>query len=481
MRRYDLAVIGAGAGGLVAALTAGRLGARVALIERGRVGGDCTWTGCVPSKTLIASARRVHAIRTAGELGIEAGDPTVDFPAVMARVHSTIDRIAETEVTDLDEAGVELIRGSARFTGPGELHVDGRGTLRWRKAIIATGSTALVPPIDGLDTVDPLTNETIFQLSELPPRLTVVGGGAIGLELGQAFARLGSEVTIIEQADRVASREDADASVVVRRALEADGVTIHTSATAERFTSSSGDGAGTVHASTADGAEIDVEFDRVVITIGRKPVTDGLDVSVAGVETDSGAVVVDERLRTANPHVYAAGDCIAKLQFTHVAGYHGAIAATNALLRLPTKVDHDPIPWATFTEPEMAQVGLTEQAAREAHDDVVVYRHDLADSDRAITEGAEAGFAKVVTTGRGRTIVGATVVGPTAGETIAELALAMREGKSATAMASVVHAYPTFSEAVPQAALGALSEKAPLARRILRPVLAGLRVIDRPR
>lgn len=477
-RRYDLVVIGAGTTGLVASQLAATLGARVAVMERGRVGGECLHTGCVPSKALLAAAERAHAVRTADRLGIQAGEPRVDFTAVMNHVREAI-AAAGTEDTPehLRGMGVEVFESEARFAGPGELEVAGR-TLRFRSALIATGSSPAMPVIDGLPEAGPLTNETVFDLDEMPARLVVIGGGPSGCELGQAFARLGSEVTLVEAGNRLLPREEPESSRLLEDVLGEEGVRVRTSATIERIES----GAGATRVMLAE-SEV-VEADAILVTVGRRVNTEALRLDRVGVSTGpSGAVEVDRHLRTTGARVFAAGDVTGKLELTHFAAYQALVAVANALFGLRRTVETAWIPWATFTDPEIAHAGMTEAEARaRLGESVEIYEHEYARNDRAIAAGGTRGFVKLVADRRGR-LLGASIAGPAAGETIVEAARLIRDGKKVGDLSQMVHVYPTYSEGPARAAdqIWARRYLTPTTRRVLRPVLALLRLADSPR
>ncbi|HKJ36674.1 MAG TPA: FAD-dependent oxidoreductase [Solirubrobacterales bacterium] len=476
-KRYDLVAIGGGTAGLVATLTATGLGARTALIERDRTGGDCLWTGCVPSKALLASAARAHAIRTADRFGIRASEPEVDFGAVMRRVHEVIEAAGERDTPEyLRSEGVDLIEGEGRFTGPGRISAGGR-EISFRTALIGTGSRPAMPPLPGIEAVEPLTSESVFELAELPERLAVLGGGPIGCELSQAFARLGSRVTLVESEGRLLPREEPFAGELLAKVLRNEGVDVRTRVAAAGVEPDGQGGSLRV----ADGN--DVPFDRILVATGRTPVTDGLGLDAVGVETDRrGAIVVDDRLRTTGDRIFAAGDVAGELRFTHVAGYHALVAMANGLFRARRKVERDWTPWATFTDPEVAHVGLTEEEARSRHgDSVEVYEHDYANLDRALTSG-DPGSVKLVAGRRGR-LLGATIVGPAAGESIAEAARLVRDRRKVADLSQMIHAYPTFTEGAARAADDYWRRRymTPGARRWFRPLLAALRRIDHPR
>lgn len=480
LRRYDLVVLGGGTAGLIASTTAASLGARVVLVEEAeQPGGDCLFTGCVPSKSLIASAALAHRMRTADRLGLAPAEPGVDFARVMQRTREVIERAgARDTAAALQSQGVEVVRATGRFVRAGIVQA-GERTLAYRAALIATGSRPAMAPIPGLaDAEAVVTNETVWNLRELPRRLAVLGGGPVGVELAQAFARLGSTVAVVEAESELLPREDPEAGRFVAELLEAEGIAVHRGTAAERVEPITG-GAGVLVAGRSR-----VEFDRVLVAVGRVPRTGGLGLKDVGVELDgAGAVRVDARLRTTGDRIWAAGDVTGALYFTHVAGYHGLVGAANALFRARRSVDHSAIPWVTFTDPELARVGLTEPQARERLGaDPLVFRHDYADSDRALTAGEARGFAKLVCDRRGR-LLGATIVAPAAGESIAEVARLVRERRKVADLSQQVHAYPTFTEGPARAADGWWRHKYLNARgrRRLAPLLALLRAIDRPR
>ncbi len=481
--RYDLVAIGGGTAALIASQIAAGVGARVALVESApQPGGDCLFTGCVPSKALLASARRAHEMRTANRLGLEAVEPRVPFDRVMDRVQSVIDEAGRPDRPEtLAAMGIEVIRGRGRFLAPGRLTAGGR-ELRYRAAVIATGSRPALPGIPGLAEAEPLTNETVFALRRRPERLAVLGGGPVGVELGQAFARLGTRVELFEAAATLLPREEPDVGRFLASLLSAEGVAVHAGRSVTRVDRGP-DGATRVH--FRNGQEEDaVECDRVLVALGRVPATENLGLEAVGVKlTDSGAVRVDSRLKTTGDRIYAAGDVIGDLYFTHVAAYHGLVAAANALFRARQAIDHSAVPWVTFTDPEVARVGLTEdQARKRLTSSPAVFSYDYATSDRALTAGEAHGFVKLVSDRRGR-LLGATLVGPAAGESIAEVARLVRDGKRVKDLSQTVHAYPTFTEAPARAADDWWRRRymTPATRRLVRPILALLRTLDRPR
>lgn len=479
MPRYDLVVLGGGAAGLVAARLCASLGGRVALVEAaGQPGGDCLFSGCVPSKSMIASAKLAHSMRTADRLGLDPVQPQIDFARVMERVQDVIARAgAPDSAAALRVDGVEVVHATGRFARPGIVCAGGR-ELVYRGALIATGSLATVPPIAGLADAGALTNETVWDIRELPARLVVLGGGPVGVELAQAFARLGSRVAIVEAEPELLPREDPEAGRFVAATLEREGIAVHRGARAARV-ESSGDGSGVLVAGTAR-----IEFDRVLVALGRTPRIEGLGLQDVGVAlTDTGAVRVDDQMRTTGDRIWAAGDVTGQLYLTHVAAYHAIVATANALFHARQRVDHAMIPWATFTDPEVARVGLTQAQARERlGTEPLVFRYDYATSDRALTAAEALGFVKLVSDRRGR-LLGATIVGPAAGESIAEVARLAREGKSLASLSQQVHAYPTFAEGPARAADQWWTHKYlnQRGRSLLKPLLALLRAIDHPR
>ncbi len=459
---WDLVVVGGGTAGLVAAQTAAGLGASVLMLERERTGGDCLWTGCVPSKALLAAAHCAADARTAGRYGVHVGDVQVDFAAVMRHVHQAIAAVEPKDSpVKVRMSGVRVAQGEAVFTGEDRVSFTPAGaagsqTVRFRHCVIATGSAPSMPGIPGLSDVDPLTSETVWRLTELPARLVVIGGGSIGCELGQAFARLGSQVTIVESAERLLSPEDARSAKFVHDALVRDGVRVLTGASLERFEpiGPSGHSGGRAH--LGDGTEL--AFDAVLVATGRTPRTKGLGLASARVASDErGHVEVDGHLQTSNPRIYAAGDVTPNPKFTHVAGVHGSLAGSNAVLGIPRSIDAAAPPRVTFTQPELAAFGVTPaQAADDDSMTVRVITHD--EVDRAVAERRTDGLTQVVLDKRGK-IVGASIVSPRAGESLAELVLAAKGGLGAQDVAGVIHSYPTFNDGVWDASIAQLRDK----------------------
>lgn len=448
---FDLVVLGGGTGGLVSSFVAAGIGARVVLIERAKTGGDCLWTGCVPSKSLISAGRLAHRMRNADAVGLAPVQPHVDFPRVMRRVHAAIATIEPHDSPErLRAQGVEVFHGQGRFLDSRTLEVGDR-RLTFRSAIVATGSAPRPVPLTGAVEAEILTTESFWGLSELPRRLVILGGGPIGCELGQAMRRLGSEVVIVQHADRLLAKEEPTASALIESRLRAEGVDIRLGAKATEVRGSVADGRQLL-VEMPDGNVETIAFDQLLNATGRTPRTSGIGLEHAGVATDDhGAVIVEETLQTSAGNVYAAGDVTARLPFTHVAAHHARVATVNALLGTRRKVD-ETIPWVTFTDPEVARVGLTEADARERWGSrAVVARSDYASLDRAVTEGERYGFALLVGDPQGR-LVGATVAAPAGGEAIAELAARVAVGDRFGAVSNAVHAYPTFAEGPSRAA-----------------------------
>lgn len=450
--RYNLIVIGGGSAGLVATVGAASLGAKVALIEKGYLGGDCLHTGCVPSKAVIRSGQAMAAVRDAGRYGINVpGSVSVDFAKVMERMRGVRAEIAPHDsakrFTDL---GVDVYFGEARFTEANTLEIGGQ-TLVFSKALIATGSHAHVIPFEGLAEAEYLTNESVFNLTEQPERLAVIGGGPIGAELAQTFQRLGTAVTLIDIADHILPREDADAAELVRKSLECDGVTFLLGTQTQRIATENGE---KVIYYKKDGLAESVAVDEILVAVGRRPNVDGLNLEAAGVEYDAKTgVKVNDYLQTSNPAIYAAGDVALEYQFTHVAGHSAAIVVQNALFPAPKRKYSDLIiPWVTYTDPEVAHVGIYPSEAAEQGLEIDTYYQPMGRNDRAVAEGETEGFVKIhVKKGTGK-ILGATIVNKHAGEMINEITLAMKHDLGLGALAALVHPYPTQAEAISKAA-----------------------------
>ena len=449
----DVCIVGAGSAGLLTAAGAAQLGAATVLIERGKMGGDCLNYGCVPSKALLAAAKTAATCRGAARFGIMAGEPDIDFPAVMRHVHEVIATIAPNDsAARFEGLGATVIHATARFTGPREIAVSGAGAgarrIRARRFVVATGSAPAAPPIPGLDQVPYLTNETIFENTRLPDHLIVIGGGPIGMEMAQAHVRLGARVTVLEAA-QILAKDDPELAVLLRDRLLGEGVAIREQARIARIERTA-DGIAAILAGPA--GEERIAGSHLLVAAGRRPNVAALDLEKAGIAHGKQGITVDARLRTTNRRVYAIGDVAGGPQFTHVAGYHAGIVLRNALFRIPAKVDYTALPWVTYTEPELAHVGLAEAAARERHGgDIAILRSSFHENDRAQTERATHGLVKVVTRKNGR-ILGASILGPQAGELIHPWVLAIGQRLKIKAMAAMIAPYPTLGEAGKRAA-----------------------------
>ncbi|HVF88268.1 MAG TPA: FAD-dependent oxidoreductase [Pyrinomonadaceae bacterium] len=469
MTGYDLIVIGGGSAGLVAAVGAAELGARVCLVEKRALGGDCLYTGCVPSKTLIRSARFAAEVRRAEDFGfapIEWQLKEPGFASVTDRVQRVIKIIEEHDAPErFRRMGVDIIFGTPRFTSPDELEVgEEKGNesntrvLRARRFCIATGSRPSAPPVEGLKETGFLTNEEVFHLKKLPRSLVVLGAGPVGLELAQCFARFGSRVTVVEMAERVLPKEDEEVSAALRDFLRIEGLEIllRTKAVGARRD----DDGQKVLTIEDDGGRRELRAEEILVATGRAPNVEGLNLEAIGVRHDARRIVTDSYLRTARAHIFAAGDVTGNYPFTHMAAYEAALVVRNALFFWPLmkKTNFRVVPWATYTDPEVARVGLTEAEAREKYGDgkVRVYRSTFDENDRAQAEGETRGFAKLVCVGRKGEIVGAHIVGAHAGELIHEVVLAMKERLSASALGGMIHVYPTLTQVTQRAGLDAV-------------------------
>ncbi|OGP35019.1 MAG: mercuric reductase [Deltaproteobacteria bacterium GWC2_65_14] len=446
--RYNLVVIGAGTAGLVTAAGAAGLGAKVALIEREFMGGDCLNVGCVPSKGVIRPARAIHGARTAGKFGVGGTEQlTIDFGKAMERMrrirakisgHDSVRRFSET-------LGIDVFLGEGRFAGPDVVEVDG-ARLRFARAAICTGARAAAPPIPGIEEVGYLTNETVFSLTELPPRIAVIGAGPIGSELSQSFCRMGSRVTLVEMGPHILSREDPDAAAVVQDALLSDGVNLLLNAKVVRVGKEGPDKI--VHVEQG-GEPLQVRVDEILVGIGRAPNVDGLNLESVGIAYDPRrGVLVDDRLRTSNPRVFAAGDICFPYKFTHTADALARILIANALFLGRQKSSALVVPWCTYTDPEIAHVGMYEKDATTRGIPVTTMTVPLSDVDRALLDGETEGFARVHLRKGSDTILGATIVAGHAGDMINEFSLAMAAGLGLSAIGKTIHPYPTQGEVV---------------------------------
>jgi len=448
MERYNIIVIGAGSGGLVVAAGAAGLGARVALIEKHKMGGDCLNYGCVPSKAFIKVGKTAHAVRTADRFAIHTGLDTLppqDLKAAMDYVRKTQAHLAPHDsVERFTGLGVEVKLGSGRLRSAHEVEIEGTGETIWgRHIVISTGSRAFVPPIPGLQDAGYLTNETVFQATELPRRLMVIGGGPIGIEIGQSFRRLGSEVTVVHDLAHIVPKEDEDVAEALARRFRSEGIRIVDLikvAGVERK-----DGEKHVTVTTETGSETHV-VDEILLATGRRPNIEGLGLDETGVVYDRPGIKVNAACRTNISSIWAIGDVAGPYQFTHWAGYQARVVIQNTLFPVTAKCDYENTPWVTFTDPEIGRVGLSEDEARQKGISYDVYRVDFEHIDRAVSEGETEGFAKVLTAKGTGKILGAAIVHPHAGELIAELTLAKKNGLTLDKLSGVIHAYPTLSD-----------------------------------
>jgi pyruvate/2-oxoglutarate dehydrogenase complex dihydrolipoamide dehydrogenase (E3) component/uncharacterized membrane protein YdjX (TVP38/TMEM64 family) len=443
-RKYNLVVIGAGTAGLVSAAGAAKLGAKVALIERNLMGGDCLNVGCVPSKAIIRAARAVVDSRNGAEFGLHSNSqPEINFAAAMERMRRLRAEISAHDSVDrFRKLGVDVYIGNGRFIGASTIEIDGT-RLEFSRAIIATGARAAELPIAGLADAGYYTNETIFTFTELPRRMVVIGAGPVGCELAQCFQRFGCQVTVITDGAQILPKEDHDAAAVLRQRLSREGVRIITSGIIQQVSSN---GSGKRVSVATDGTTHEVECDAILVSVGRKPNLEGLELDIAAVDYTSQGVVVDNRLRTTNPRVYAAGDVCSRYKFTHAADAMARIVIANALFLARRKVTDLVIPWCTYTDPEVAHVGYYEKEARAAGFNVATITESLTDVDRAVLDGEEEGFARVHYDNKTGRILGGTLVARHAGEMINELTLAMVAKQSVSVLSSTIHSYPTQAE-----------------------------------
>jgi len=451
----DICVIGAGSAGLSVAAAAAAFGVEVVLIEKGLMGGDCLNYGCVPSKALLAAAKAAASIRKAPEFGIRAGEPEIDFTGANDHVRRVIAAIEPHDSQERFEGlGVTVLRREAKFTGPDTL-VAGDITIKARRFVIATGSSALVPPIPGLDQVPYLTNESLFNLRALPEHLAIIGGGPIGLEMAQAHRRLGARVTVFE-AQKALGKDDPELAAIVLDKLRAEGVEILEETGVENVTRSGG--GATVTAKTGDGREIAVEATQLLVATGRAPNVAGLGLEAANVDHDHKGIKVDKGLRTSNRKVYAIGDVAGGLQFTHVAGYQAGLVIRSILFRLPVAMNNEAVPWVTYTSPELGHVGLTETVARSRHGSKVrVLTADYSGNDRAQAEAGTTGRLKLIA-GPGGRLLGADIAGDQAGEILNLLSLALSKNMTMKDLAGFIAPYPTLGELVRRAAISYYAE-----------------------
>lgn len=456
--RFDLIVIGSGAGGSTAAFEAAAGGAKVAMIEQWLVGGTCLNAGCDPTKTLVRCAEIAHLARTSARYGISTGTPAIDWPAIRQRVATVINTIRGGDGdANVRKAGIALYKTHGRFVAPNRV-VAGDDELVADKIIIATGARTAVPPIPGLDVAGFITNVEAVALDALPKSLAIIGGGTIAVEFAQIFARFGVDVTVIGSRELLVPHEDAGLSRALRNILEREGIRFETGAKVVRVERRDG----LKRLSAERGNEtVTIDAEEILLAAGRVPAIDGLGLDKAGVEADKRGIVVDDQLRTTTDNIWAIGDVTGRFPFTHVADYQARIAAHNAISgEPPIRADYRAMPWVTFTDPELAHVGMTEAEARAKHDDIVFTSTPMKDIARAVTAGETGGFIKLITRSSTGEILGAHILAARGGELLPEIVLAMRNNLPVTAIANAIHAYPTLSEAVFWAAFSASRSEA---------------------
>jgi pyruvate/2-oxoglutarate dehydrogenase complex dihydrolipoamide dehydrogenase (E3) component len=459
----DICVIGAGSGGLSVAAGAVQMGAEVVLIEKDKMGGDCLNTGCVPSKALLAAGKHAQAFRNSGPFGIKPATPDIDFAAAMAHVREVIEGIEPHDsIERFESLGVNVIKGAARFTSRSEVAV-GEQRIQAKRFVIATGSRATVPPIPGIEETDYLTNETLFENTVCPDHLIVIGAGPIGLEMAQAHHRLGARVTVLERL-RALPKDDPELATIVVKTLLEEGISIREEVDIASVSGKSGD----IRVTLSDGEEI--RGSHLLMATGRAPGVADMGLDEAGIQFSRSGIEVDSRLRTTNKHVYAIGDAKGGLMFTHLAGYDAGIVIRNILFKLPSKADYSAMPWVTYTDPELSQVGLTETQAREQHGDAIkVVQWEYAENDRARAERLTSGLIKVVAGKRGK-ILGAGIAGASAGEIIQPWQVAVAKGYKMADMAAIISPYPTLSEISKRAAGSYFTDSlfSPRTRKVVR-------------
>lgn len=453
LENYDIAIIGGGSAGLVLAIAGVKLGKRTILIEKHRIGGDCLWTGCVPSKALLKVAKVANYLKHSGDYGIESAEQEIDWNIVKKYIQDAQHTIEEEHDNPkrFRDMGVEVVFGNGHFQNTNTFVVEDteKGTIREissKKFVISTGSRPLIPDIPGLDSCDYLDSENVWNLEELPKRLLVVGAGPIGIELGQAFHRLGSQVTIIQRGNSILKKEDYDVSEMMLEYLDAEGIEFKLNCTiSEMKKEISGISVSIKNPQTSNALNDKQVFDKVLIAAGRLPNIEGLKLDDIGVHVDRNGIVVNQKLQTHVKNIYAAGDVIGEYLFTHVAAYQAQLLVRNFILPWSHKIDYSVVPWTTFSDPEVARCGLTEGEARERYGDVDVFLLSHTDVDRAVADGETKGFTKVVTSKWLGKILGVHIVGTNAGEVIHEYVLAMQQGIPLRKLAGMMHVYPTYS------------------------------------
>ncbi|NBC28135.1 MAG: FAD-dependent oxidoreductase [Bacteroidetes bacterium] len=444
---FDALVIGGGAAGLTTAGVAANFGAKTMMIEMERLGGDCTWTGCVPSKTLLKAASVMHNAKKAEKYGLSTGEVDLDPQKVMRHV----DKVRREVYEDADDPqifedmGIEIVNGKASFVDEHTLKITDREGLQrevsGKYIFVCTGAKAFVPPIKGVDTVDYLTNESLFEIDDMPEKLIIVGGGPIGSEMSQAFARLGTEVHVVDMAPGILTNDDPELTSILKERLEEEGVHYHLNSGVKEISKSSEGVAVTID---RDGNESVLQANRVLLATGRRANIKSLDLEAAGVEYGKAGITVDDKCRTNKRHIYAIGDVTGRYQFTHMSEHMAKVATSNALIKVPMKIDKDHVPWVTYTEPELGHIGATEKELTESGTSFEVYKFPFSKIDRAITDGQTTGMIKVYAKKWSGKILGASVLGAHAGEMISQYALAMRNGVSLRDFSDTIHPYPSY-------------------------------------
>ena len=444
---YDALVIGGGAAGLTTAGIAANFGAKTMMIEKDRLGGDCTWTGCVPSKTLLKAATVMHNTKQAEKYGLTAGNVELD-PALVMKHVDKVRRQVYKDADDPDifkEMGINVVEGSAGFVDDHTVKItDSKGLQRevsGKYIFICTGASAFVPPIEGIDSVDYLTNDSLFEIESMPGKLVIIGGGPIGSEMAQAFMRLGTEVDVVDMAPGILSNDDLELTAILKDTLEEEGVTYHLNSSLKSVAKS---GSGITVTIEQDGEEKKLSADKILMATGRRANIDSLQTDTAGINTYKGGISVDDKCRTNIKHIYAVGDVTGRYQFTHMCEHMAKVATSNALIKIPMKIDKKHVPWVTYTNPELGHVGATEKQLNDAGESFEVYRFPFSKIDRAITDGNTTGLIKVYAKKWSGKILGASILGAHAGEMISEYALAMRNGVSIRAFADTIHPYPSY-------------------------------------
>ncbi len=447
---YDVIVIGGGAAGLTAAGVSASLGAKTAMIEEKKLGGDCTWYGCIPSKTLLKSAKVAHTVRQAAEYGVRTGTLTIDFETVMKRVHSVQQNVySEADAPEIYEnMGVTVIEGRGSFADEHTVTIAKEGmdprSIRSKNIVIATGSRPVIPPIEGLENVGHLTNETIFSLKKQPKKLLVIGAGPIGIEMGQAFARLGSNVTVFDFGERILAHDHPELTAILQDILVGEGIDFRLNAAVTKV-GKNDDTIVVTAENRKTGESFTVEGDTLLVASGRQANIETLNLDAAGIETHERGITVNESCQTSRHHIYACGDVTGGLQFTHIAEHMAKVAASKMLTHLPMRIDDKHVPWCTYTEPEMAHVGESEESLQQRNIDYDIYRFPFNKIDRAITENETEGWIRVYAAGFDGKIYGVDILGAHAGDLISEFALAMRNGVTLRQMSDTIHPYPSYA------------------------------------